>query len=113
MLNELDMNYIELEKLKWRSRRSLLELDLFLNRFIQDGHFASLDVTELNHYQQLLQLDDGDLLLLLQGKQSLNHAGLQGLISKIGQLDMLATDDSGEQHKPNLISRKPPAVGGL
>jgi succinate dehydrogenase flavin-adding protein (antitoxin of CptAB toxin-antitoxin module) len=77
------MNYIEVEKLKWRSRRSMLELDLYFDRFIQSGQFALLDEGELLLYKELLRLDDGDLLLLFQGKQKLENFLMQSLVDKI------------------------------
>jgi len=57
------------EKLRWRSRRSMLELDLQFAKFIQVGGLNQLNDEELNGYNQLLEMDDGDLLLLLQGNQ--------------------------------------------
>ncbi|MEN9946886.1 MAG: citrate (Si)-synthase [Pseudomonadota bacterium] len=80
------MNYVEIEKMKWRSRRSMLELDLYFERFIQNGEFAHLTEAELLTYQELLTLEDGDLLLLFQGKQQLTDLQLQNLVNKIAQL---------------------------
>ncbi|RTL01403.1 MAG: succinate dehydrogenase assembly factor 2 family protein [Proteobacteria bacterium] len=77
------MDYVAVEKLKWRSRRSMLELDLYFDRFIQCGDFALLNEDELKLYQMLLELDDGDLLLLFQGKQQLADEHAQQLVDKI------------------------------
>lgn len=77
------MDYVSVEKLKWRSRRSMLELDLYFERFIQCGDFSRLNDDELNLYQMLLELDDGDLLLLFQGKQRLVDENAQKLVDKI------------------------------
>lgn len=77
------MDYVTIEKMKWRSRRSILELDLYFDRFITSGGFGSLAVDELVLYQQLLSLEDGDLLLLFQGKEELSDSNLQGLVNKI------------------------------
>jgi succinate dehydrogenase flavin-adding protein (antitoxin of CptAB toxin-antitoxin module) len=56
-----------LERLKWRSRRGLLELDLVLDRFwkrtgdkLDDGEAAALE--------KLLRLPDNDLLDLVMGR---------------------------------------------
>ncbi|RTK94843.1 MAG: hypothetical protein EKK64_07810 [Neisseriaceae bacterium] len=83
------MNYVELEKLKWRSRRSMLELDLYFSRFINDGYFAKLTHEELESYQYLLTLDDGDLLLLFQGKEVLADSKLQKLVDAIIKCKLL------------------------
>lgn len=77
------MDYVSVEKLKWRSRRSMLELDLYFSRFIQDGEFARLNEQELLAYQELLTLDDGDLLILFQGKNELTDTQLQAVVDKI------------------------------
>ena len=77
------MDYVEIEKLKWRSRRSMLELDLYFERFILGGVFSKLTEQELVDYQYLLTLDDGDLLLLFQGKEVLADAQMQMLVTKI------------------------------
>lgn len=77
------MDYVAVEKLKWRSRRSMLELDLYFERFIVCGEFARLSEEELYIYQDLLTLDDGDLLLLFQGKQEFDDIKLQELVNKI------------------------------
>lgn len=81
-------NRVLREKLKWRSRRSMLELDLFFERFILTGKFEQLTEDELGAYQLLLELDDGDLLLLFQGKHAHNDELMQRVIDKIVQVDI-------------------------
>ena len=83
------MEYAHKEKLKWRSRRSMLELDLFFSRFILTGKFGQLNEQELLSYQQLLEMDDGDLLGLFQGKLGHKDNDLQDLIHKIVQIDII------------------------
>lgn len=80
------MDYINREKLKWHSRRSILELDLYFDRFIKSDEFAQLSENELLSYQHILTLEDGDLLLLLQGKATLENVAHQAIILKIMQL---------------------------
>ena len=56
-----------LERLKWRSRRGLLELDLVFDRFwkrIGD----KLDDAEAAALEKLLRLPDNDLLDLVMGR---------------------------------------------
>lgn len=81
-------NRVTREKLKWRSRRSMLELDLFFERFILTGRFEQLTEEELSAYQQLLELDDGDLLLLFQGKYTHDDELMQQVIDKIVRTDI-------------------------
>ena len=74
---------INKERLKWRSRRSMLELDLFFDKFIQENGLDSLSESELNAYQNLLTLDDGYLILLLHGIVDSDDVLEQMVIDKI------------------------------
>ena len=53
-------------KAKWLSRRGLLELDIFLSRFLNSTFYANLEPEELLLYLQLLEKQDPELLALLQ-----------------------------------------------
>ncbi|MDK2125534.1 FAD assembly factor SdhE [Parachitinimonas caeni] len=61
------MDEAEKNRLRWRSRRGLLELDLVFSRFLQH-EFDSLSDAEFEIYQDLLLLPDNDLLDLVDGK---------------------------------------------
>ena len=74
------MDYVSIEKLKWRSRRSMLELDLYFERFINTGELVKLNEAELLSYQYLLTLEDGDLLTLFQWKKELADPALQEIV---------------------------------
>jgi antitoxin CptB len=54
-------------RLRWRSRRGLLENDLILTRFL-DAHEAALTDDEVEAYTRLLELTDNDLMALLLGQ---------------------------------------------
>jgi antitoxin CptB len=54
----------ELNKLKWRCRRGLLENDLFIERFFKH-HGSALSVSLGQGLQRLMELADNDLLDLL------------------------------------------------
>ena len=81
------MDYVSIEKLKWRSRRSMLELDLYFERFINTGELAKLNEAELLAYQYLLTLEDGDLLTLFQWKKELADPALQEIVNKIARIN--------------------------
>ncbi|MEY3611866.1 MAG: hypothetical protein RJB14_1588 [Pseudomonadota bacterium] len=53
-----------LSKLRWRSRRGLLENDLFIERFFS-RHAASLTVGQARGMYALMDLSDNDLMDLL------------------------------------------------
>jgi antitoxin CptB len=54
-------------RLRWRSRRGLLENDLILTRFL-DAHEAQLSDEEVDALTRLLTLPDNDLMNLLLGQ---------------------------------------------
>ncbi|MDO8301265.1 succinate dehydrogenase assembly factor 2 [Lacisediminimonas sp.] len=51
-------------RLRWRSRRGLLENDLILTRFL-DAHETELTDQEVDALTRLLELSDNDLMGLL------------------------------------------------
>jgi antitoxin CptB len=56
-------------RLRWRSRRGLLENDLILSRFLDANEYAMTD-EEVDAFSRLLELPDNDLMnLLLEGKE--------------------------------------------
>lgn len=63
----------ELERIRWRCRRGLLELDIILQRFV-DEHYAKLDETGLRQFETLLDLSDNDLwdMIALKGAGNKN-----------------------------------------
>lgn len=77
------MDYVKKQKMRWRSRRSMLELDLYFERFIESGKFDELSDKELTYYNELLEMEDNDMLLLFQGKVRLSDEGIQALINQI------------------------------
>lgn len=73
----------ELDRLKWRCRRGLLENDLFIDRFFQ-RHGVHIDTVQAQHLGMLMDLSDHDLLdLLLARKQpegALDVPGVHALL---------------------------------
>ena len=73
-------------RLRWRSRRGLLENDLVLARFL-DAHEASLTDEEVDAFSRLMELSDNDLMSLLlarkelEGENALPH--VQALLLKL------------------------------
>jgi antitoxin CptB len=76
-------------RLRWRSRRGLLENDLILTRFL-DAHEIELSDDEVDALTQLLDLSDNDLLDLLLGRtepaDSLAVPNVSALLSKLRQV---------------------------
>ena len=72
-------------RMRWRSRRGLLELDLILTRFLAT-EFDQLDDAQLGTYVQLLDLPDNDFLDLVNGKATLADPALQALVEQLRQV---------------------------
>lgn len=70
-------------RLKWRSRRSMLEVDLYLDKFILAGGLEKLEMNELSPYAELLELSDWDFLALLQERERCNDVLMRNVITKI------------------------------
>jgi antitoxin CptB len=69
----------EFERARWRCRRGLLELDIVLQRFM-DQHYAQLDQQGLEQFERLLSLPDNDLWDLIAAKQINRDSDLQAVL---------------------------------
>ncbi len=58
-------------RLRWRSRRGLLENDLILTRFL-DAHESTLSDIDVDALTRILELTDNDLMSLLLGNNEPN-----------------------------------------
>jgi succinate dehydrogenase flavin-adding protein (antitoxin of CptAB toxin-antitoxin module) len=71
-----------MERLKWRSRRGLLELDLVLQRFWA-GPGRELDEGEGRTLARLLAMPDNDLLDLVMGRTACPDPALEPLLHQL------------------------------
>ncbi len=81
----------ELSKLRWRTRRGLLENDLFIERFFTQ-YESSITVRQANSLNALMDLSDNDLLDLHLSRKSLQQirpefdtADIQNLLTLLKQ----------------------------
>jgi len=76
------MNTTELNRLRWRCRRGMLENDLILARFLdaRGGAIAAEDVAALD---RLLDLADGELWDLIAGRAEPGDPALAPLVSAL------------------------------
>lgn len=72
-----------MEKLRWRCRRGLLELDLILGGFLQE-RYAGLSPAEQRAFEKLLSLPDTNLVACLQGQENPPQE-LEEIVRKIRQ----------------------------
>jgi len=73
----------QLERLRWKCRRGLLELDLILGAFLEQGYDA-LASPEQEAFDRLLSLPDQQLLACLQGQERPDPE-LERIVRKIRQ----------------------------
>ena len=69
------MTPVELNRLRWRCRRGLLENDLVLERFLKE-HGAQLEGERLSAFQSLLEYPDDELWGLVSGRQECRDPAL-------------------------------------
>lgn len=80
-MNELSEQE-ELNRLRWRSRRGMLELDLLLLPFF-DEVYRDLEESQQRIFQRLLEQDDPDLWLWFSQKAKSEDTELQSLVELI------------------------------
>jgi succinate dehydrogenase flavin-adding protein (antitoxin of CptAB toxin-antitoxin module) len=71
-----------LERLRWRSRRGLLELDLVLDRFWSRAGMR-IDEEKAAQLEALLLLPDNDLLDLVMGRAEAPDEKLRGMVDML------------------------------
>lgn len=73
MLNAEILREAEQRRFAWRCRRGLLELDIVLQAFVSK-QFESLNMIELQAFDDLLALPDNDLWDLINASKNLKKA---------------------------------------
>jgi len=73
------MDSIEQNRLKWKCRRGLLELDLVLQKFLEKN-FNEKDLKPLN---ELLDLQDNDLWDIVSGRSEEFHPKFEGIVARM------------------------------
>lgn len=76
--------HTRLNRLRWQSRRALLELDLLLERFWLREEALVTEEDEAG-LQQLLALDDYDLWALVSGTEASDSKQLEQMVARIRQ----------------------------
>ena len=77
-----DERDVQTDRLAWRCRRGLLELDLWLGGFLAASR-ATLQSWELNTFEHLLSLSDMQIMDRLQGRAQAEDSATQALIERI------------------------------
>jgi antitoxin CptB len=82
VMTELVSALMSKPKLRWACRRGMLELDVLLAPFVEQGYDA-LSHTEKLHFERLLACDDPDLFAWFMGHGKSTDADLQALVDTI------------------------------
>lgn len=69
-------------RLKWRSRRGMLELELALQPFLAK-RLDDLSSSDRARFERLLEHDDWDIFEWLQGREPAPDADLAGIVEEI------------------------------
>jgi antitoxin CptB len=69
-------------RLRWACRRGMLELDVLLAPFVEEG-YDGLSVAQQHDFERLLACDDPDLFAWFMGHAKSTDASLQALIKVI------------------------------
>ena len=72
----------ELERVRWRCRRGLLELDIVLGRFVEQ-FYDELDETQQIIFDTLLDIPDTVLWDMIAGKQEAAQNEQQELLDRL------------------------------
>ncbi len=70
------------DRLKWKCRRGLLELDLVLERFLARDASA-LDPEGLERFSALLELQDNDLWDIVNGRSERYDERLSDIVARL------------------------------
>ena len=68
------------ERIRWRCRRGLLELDLLLNGFLE-RHLERLDDADLDAFAHLLMCPDPELFDLVMGREESGNPHEQRILA--------------------------------
>ena len=82
----------DLDRLRWRCRRGLLELDIILSRFVDAG-FADLDEEDRRIFTELLGLADNDLWDLISRRQSAPEAAQERVLELLRHVRVPSVPD--------------------
>ena len=78
---------MSLNKLRWKSRKGIRELDILLQNFL-DTHYSSLDSLDKKLFEEILEIDTYDLLNAISGKSSYNDK-YETIIMQLSKLSTL------------------------
>ena len=79
----------EINRMRWASRRGMLELDLVLEPFVV-ASYAGLDEQDRQRFQQLMTCEDQDLFAWFMQREQPQDEELSAIVSKILEFTLTA-----------------------
>ncbi|MEW6165419.1 MAG: succinate dehydrogenase assembly factor 2 [Pseudomonadota bacterium] len=79
-----ELRRVRTERLRWHSRRALLENDLVLQRF-WEKHPEAIEERQAEQLERLLALEDHDLWELLSGRRDAGDPEMQDMVVLLRQ----------------------------
>ncbi|HEY7776656.1 MAG TPA: succinate dehydrogenase assembly factor 2 [Kineobactrum sp.] len=84
----------EINRMRWASRRGMLELDLVLEPFVEQ-RYAKLDAVDRERYKQLMTSEDQDLFSWFMSRNKPGDKELATIVEQI--LRFTHADRNGEE----------------
>ena len=78
---------MSLNKLRWKSRKGIRELDILLQNYL-DTYYSNLDSLDKKLFEEILEIDTYDLLNAISGKSSYNEK-YESIITQLSKLSTL------------------------
>jgi len=92
MMNAEMMLDAEQRRLAWRCRRGMLELDIILQKFVNE-QFSSLTIDELQVFDEMLDLPDSDFWEKIRDTQQVNNLSLQSVLTKLRAIHLPSSQE--------------------
>ncbi len=81
----------EINRMRWASRRGMLELDLVLEPFVM-ARYAGLDELDRRRFQQLMRCEDQDLFAWFMQRERPDDEELGAIVRKVLDFTLTAPD---------------------
>jgi antitoxin CptB len=81
----------ELERMRWATRRGMLELDLVLGPFVE-GRYMALNAADKALFQRLMLCEDQDLFVWFLRRQQPEDGELIAIVNQILDFTLPQTD---------------------
>lgn len=72
----------DFNRMRWASRRGLLELDLLLSPFVEQC-YQTLDEPDKADFRRLVECEDQDLMNWIMGRESVQDPTLENIVEAI------------------------------